>query len=173
MSGLGWRQRSVRRGCLAALLAASGSAYADDDQVRWRVSDQGDSALLVIADSDATDHFGSPVLDCRKGSGVATAEGDAADDLRSTMAAIILHDEEPAISMVPDDPSVQIVDIVYNGMTGWRYRFQLSVTGPGFEQLARTGVFQFKVGDSLVRSEFKVALGNVRRFQDLCKRPST
>jgi hypothetical protein len=100
-------------------------------------------------------------------------EGDASDNLRSTMAAIILHDEEPGISMIPDDPSVHTVDIVYNGMTGWRYRFQLSVTGPGFEQLARAGVFQFKVGDSLVRSEFKAALENVRRFQDLCKRPST
>lgn len=85
---------------------------------------------------------------------------------------MILHDQDPTIAMVPDDSSAMGLE-AFTGMAGWRYRFQLSVTGPAFEQLERTGIFQFKLGDSSVRSEFKVGLENVRKFQDLCKRPST
>ncbi len=154
--------------CFALAAVPASSAEGD---VQWRVSDQGDSALLVIADSEATDHFGSPLFDCRKGAGIATAEGDTTEDLRTTIAARILHDEEPAIDLMPGDTSAQSLDAVYSNLTGWRYRFLLSVSGPAFEQLARTGAFEFKLGDTVVRSEFKVGLENVRKFQDLCKRP--
>ena len=59
------------------------------------------------------------------------------------------------------------------GMAGWRYRFQLSVAGPAFEQFVRAGGFHFRIGDSLVGSDFKVGLDNVRKFQEFCKRPSS
>lgn len=155
----------------ACVVLGSAAVHAAEGDVQWRVSDQDDTALLVIADSDATDNFGSPLFHCKKGSGIAVAEGDTSDDLRTTIAAMILHDEEPTIAMVPDDSSAIGVE-AFTGMTGWRYRFQLSVTGPAFEQLERTGIFQFKLGDSSVRNEFKVGLENVRKFQDLCKQPS-
>jgi hypothetical protein len=148
------------------------AAHAAEGDVQWRVSDQDDSALLVTADSEATDNFGSLLFHCRKGSGIAIAEGDMSDDLRTTIAAMILHDEEPAVTMVPDDPSAVGVE-AFTGTAGWNYRFRLAVTGPAFQQFERTGSFRFKLGDSSVSSEFKVGLENVRKFQDLCKRPST
>jgi hypothetical protein len=158
-------------GSCLALASISSVVAADEGEVRWRVSDTADSALLVIADSDATDNLGSPLFECKKGSGTATVEGDASEDLRSTMAELILHDQEPGVHLTPDEPSAQILDLAYS-FSGWRYRFQLSVTGPAFEQLKRTGLFQFKVADAIVREEFKVGLENVAKFQDICKQPS-
>jgi hypothetical protein len=158
---------------LAACVAlGSANAHSADGDVQWRASDQGDGALLVTADSEATDNFGPLLFHCKKGSGNATAEGDMSEDLRSTIAAMILHDEEPNITLVPEDSSA-LGGEFFTGMTGWRYRFHLSVTGPAFDQFERTGSFRFKLGNSSVSSDFKVGLENVRKFQELCKRPST
>jgi len=90
------------------------------------------------------------------------------DDLRRTVAELILRDRELALNLMPEDPSAQ-VEAFFSGMTGWRYRIQLSVTGPAFEQLKRTGAFQFKIDETFVRDEFKVGLENVSKFQELCK----
>jgi hypothetical protein len=138
-------------GSCFALASVSSVVAADEGEVRWRVSDTANSALLVIADSDATDNFGSQLFECKKGSGTATAEGDASEDLRSAMAELILHDHEPGVHLTPDEPSAQTLDLAYNSFSGWRYRFELPVTGPAFEQLKRTGLFQFKVADAVVR----------------------
>jgi hypothetical protein len=154
----------------ALLLLASGWAHSAEGEVRWRVSDQEDMALLVIADSDATDNFGSPLFQCKKASGIATAEGDMSGDLRRTVAELMLQDREPAVNVMPDDTSAGSVE-VFTGMTGWRYRIRLSVTGTAFEQLKRTGAFQFKIDETFVRDEFKVGLESVAKFQELCGRP--
>jgi hypothetical protein len=156
---------------IAVSVALGPNARAAEGDVQWRVSEQDDSALLVTADSEATDNFGPLLFHCKKGSGNATAEGDMSDDLRTTVATMILHDEEPAVTMVPDDDLSTLGVEFFTGMTGWRYRFQLAVTGPAFEQFERTGSFRFKLGDSSVSSDFKIGLENVRKFQDLCKRP--
>jgi hypothetical protein len=157
---------------VACALLAFGSAHAGEGELRWRVFDQDDSALLAIADSEATDNFDSPLFQCRKTSGIAIAEGNTSEELRSTIAALILHDRVPAPSLVPDDSSAQVVEVFYSEMTGWRYRFPLSVTGPAFEQLKRTGAFQFKLNDTVVRNEFKVGLDSIAKFQEFCKPPS-
>jgi len=156
----------------AAVVLGSADARSTEGDVQWRVSDQGDRAFLVTADGEATDNFGPLLFHCKKGSGNATAEGDMSEDLRTTIAATILHDKEPAIAMVPEDSSAFGIEF-FTGMTGWRYRFQLAVTGPAFEQFQRTGGFRFRVSDSAVSSDFKVGLENVRKFQELCRRPST
>jgi hypothetical protein len=163
--------------CVGGVLAASvafGSTdvHSDEGVVQWRVSDQGDSALLVTADSEATDNFGPLQFHCKKGSGNVTAEGDLSQDMRSAIAAMILHDVEPNIVMTPEDSSA-LGGEFFTGMTGWRYRFQLSVTGSAFAQFERTGMFRFKLGDSSFNSDFKVGLENVRKFQEFCKRPAT
>ena len=163
-----WVRRSLHWIFGALLVLPSGSVHSEDDEVRWRAFDQGDTALLVIADSEATDNFGSPLFQCKKASGIATAEGDMNDDLRRTVAELILRDRELALNLMPEDPSAQ-VEAFFSGMTGWRYRIQLSVTGPAFEQLKRTGAFQFKIDETFVRDEFKVGLENVSKFQELCK----
>jgi hypothetical protein len=156
---------------VSVALGSAGACCAEGD-VQWRFSDQGDSALLVTADSEATDNFGQLLFHCKKGSGNVTAEGDMSEGLRRTVAAMILQDEEPNIVMTPEDSSA-LGGEFFTGMTGWRYRFQLSVTGPAFEQFERTGGFRFKLGDESVNSDFKVGLENVRKFQQFCKRPAT
>jgi hypothetical protein len=156
----------------ASVALGMADACSAEGDVQWRVSDQGDSVLLVTADSEATDNFGPLLFHCRKGSGNTTAEGDMSEDLRSTIAAMLLRDSEPNIVMEPEDSSA-LGGEFFTGMTGWRYRFQLSVTGPAFEQFERTGMFRFKLGDSSVSSNFKVGLENVRKFQEFCKRSAT
>jgi len=161
-------------GVAVAVSIAFGSmnAQSAEGDVQWRFSDHDDSALLATSDSEATDNFGPLLFQCRKGSGNATAEGDMSEHLRRTVAAMMLRDKEPNIAMVPEDSSAFSVEF-FTGMTGWRYRLQLSVTGPAFEQFERTGSFRFKLGDSSVSSDFKVGLESVRKFQEFCRRPAT
>jgi hypothetical protein len=156
----------------ASVALGAASACSAESDVQWRVSDQDDSALLVTSDQEATDNFGPLLFHCRKGSGNATAEGDMSEDLRNSIAALMLHDGEPNIVMTPEDSSAFGGEF-FTGMTGWRYRFQLSVTGAAFEQFAHTGRFDFKLGDTSVTSNFKVGLENVRKFQQLCKHSAT
>jgi hypothetical protein len=161
--------------CVLAACAVlwSGAAYRAEGELRWRVFDQDQTVLLVIADSDATDNFGLPLFEGEKAAGTATAEGDTNDDLRSTIAALMLHDEDAAISLTPGDASAQNARFFFSYLTGWRYRFELSVPGAAFEQLKRAGTFQLKAGGTSVQKEFKVGLESVARFQELCKSPST
>ncbi|MCS3729145.1 hypothetical protein [Bradyrhizobium betae] len=169
-----WLRMSICIGAVAvvASVALGSSARAAEGDVQWRVSDQDHSALLVTADSEATDNLGPLLFHCKKGSGRATAEGDMSEDARSAIAATMLHDEEPNLVVTPEDASAFGPEF-FTGMNGWRYRFQLSVTGPAFEQFERTGGFRFKLGDSSVSSDFKLGLENIRKFQELCKRPAT
>jgi hypothetical protein len=156
---------------LASVALGSVNGMSAESDVQWRISGEGDEALLATSDSEGTDNFGPLMFHCKKGSGLATAEGDMSNDMRATIAAMILHDDDPSITMVPDDSSAFGVE-AFTGMTGWHYRFRLSVTGPAFEQFVRAGIFHFKIGDNLVSSDFKVGLENVRKFQDFCKAPS-
>jgi hypothetical protein len=163
----------IRAGRLALAAVAFGQAtHAAEGDVQWRVFDQDDNALLVTADSEATDNLGPLLFHCKKGSGSVTAEGDMSEDLRNTVAALMLYDEEPSIVMAPEDSSAFGGEF-FTGMNGWRYRFQLSVTGPAFVQFVRTGSFRFKLGDSSVSRNFKVGLENAEKFQELCKPPAT
>ena len=153
------------------MLVTASHAEAGDDEVRWRVIEDGDNALLVIAADDATDNIGSPSFECKKALGYATARGDVNDGVRRAMGSIILNDEEPGIAMVPEDNTVSTVDVDFSYVSGWRYRFVLSVTGPAFDELKRTGTFEFKVADAVLKSKFDVGLKNVARFQELCRLP--
>jgi hypothetical protein len=157
---------------VASVALCSVNGMSAEGDVQWRMSGEGDEALLATSESEGTDNFGPLMFRCKKGSGNAVAEGDMSEDLRRTVAAIILRDEEPNITMVPEDSSAFGGEF-FTGMNGWRYRLQLSVTGPAFQQFERTGNFRFKLGDSSVASDFKVGLENVRKFQEFCKRPST
>ncbi|UFZ01532.1 hypothetical protein LQG66_19600 [Bradyrhizobium ontarionense] len=153
------------------MLFTATHAEAAEDEVRWRVIEDADSALLVIAADDATDNIGSPSFECKKALGYATASGDTNDSVRRAIGSIILNDKEPGITMVPEDNTVSTVDVDFSYVSGWRYRFVLSVTGPAFEELKRTGTFEFKVGDAALKSKFDVGLKNVARFQELCRLP--
>jgi hypothetical protein len=160
--------------CVLAACAVlwSGAAYPAEGELRWRGFDQ-DRMLPVMADSDATDNFGSALFEDKKASSTATAEGDTSDDLRSTIAALMLHDGDAAISLTPGDASAQNARFFCGYLTSWRYRFELSVLGAASDELKRAGTFHFKLGGTSVQKEFKVGLESVARFQELCKRLST
>jgi hypothetical protein len=112
--------------CVLAACAVrwSGAAYPAEGELHWRVFDQ-DSMLHVIADSDATDNFGSPLFEGKKASGTATVEGDTSDDLRCTIVELMLHDEDAAIRLTPGNAGAQNARFVSSYSTGWRYRFEL------------------------------------------------
>jgi hypothetical protein len=149
------------------------SASAKEGEVRWRVFDQLDQALLVIADTDeATDSFGSPMFSCTKKSGNVNVEGEAKENLRVAMANLIRANETPWIQVMPDTASrAATVDLVFSEIDGWRYKFGLSAGHKSFERFKRDGVIEFKLGKATVHEEFKAGLENIVKFFDLCERP--
>jgi hypothetical protein len=163
-------------GCLLAAFAilASGSADANEDELRWRALDQGDDALLVISNGqEGTDYFGLPLLSCKKNAGAMEVEGEAKENLRFAMADLVRADGIPLIQVMPEATSAgdTTLDLHINMLDGWRYKFQLSANHKAFESFKETGVIEFKLGDVTVHEEFKVGLESVAKFFDLCKRP--
>jgi hypothetical protein len=90
---------------VASAVPTIATAEATED-VRWRAFDQGDGALLAISDGDeATDHFGLPLLSCKKGIGVVEIQGEAKERLRIAMANLIRGDKTPLVWVLPDAKS--------------------------------------------------------------------
>jgi hypothetical protein len=152
---------------------ASVSAYANEGEDRWRLSEQQDTALLAITNTDeATDAFGSPLFRCKKGSGYIEAEGETNADIRAAMAAMISSDKYPLIQLFPAaKENVSLLSLSYSEADeGWRFHFLLEAVGPTFEEFKRTGQLAFKAGTKVIRAEFKAGIENAARFQDICKR---
>ena len=166
-------QTSLQRILAALFLLASGSAYSEEGEVRWRVFDQEGEALLVITDTDeATDHFGLPMFSCKHKSGNVNVEGEAKENLRVAMASLIRTDQTPWIQVIPDaNPETTTLNLYFSFIDGWRYKFDFSDDHKSFERFKRDGVLEFKLGETTVHEEFKVGLENVTKFLDLCKRP--
>jgi hypothetical protein len=162
------------RTLIALTAAVSGTARAQDSEIRWRVFDQGDTALLAIADTDeATDNFGLPVLSCKSKLGSVEIEGEAKENLRFAMADLIRADETPWIQVLPDTaPETTTIDVFFSFIDGWRYKFNITDDHKSFDRFKRDGVLDFKLGKAMVHEEFKVGLVNVTKFLDLCKRPA-
>lgn len=150
------------------------SAYANEGEDRWRFSENEGKAMLVIADTDeGTDAFGSPFFRCEKGSGRVEIEGSAKEALRRTIGNFITVDNYPDVQLLPIGSGYSdLLTISYSDMHGWRYRFAMSAVETPFEQFKRTGVLEFKLGETLVHEEFKVGLDAIAKFQASCKRPS-
>ena len=160
--------------CVLAALAVVTMATAEaTEDVRWRAFDQGDSALLAISDGDeATDHFGLPLLSCKKGIGVVEVEGEAKEHLRVAMANLIRGDETPLVRVLPDahsEANMNTINLLFTFVDGWRYKLDLTTDHGAFARLRREGVLDFAVGTASVHEEFKVGLENVGKFLDLCK----
>ena len=90
------------------------------------------------------------------------------------MADLIRSGGYPSITVLPGaGPHDSVVlDLLYSEMGGdWDYKFDLQANVPAVEEFRRTGRLEFKLGPTLVREEFKIGVGNIGRFVDLCKRP--
>ena len=157
------------------LFALSSDIWASNEsQQRWRVFDQGDHALLVIADSDdGGDDLGSQYFRCRKASGTIVVEGNATESLRKAIADLIRTDQYPrARIIVPSSEETVLLQPSFSEVNGWQYSFDLAADGKAFERFRRTGALEFRVGKASDRGEFKVGLENIAKFQDICNRPS-
>jgi hypothetical protein len=152
---------------------ATGSAHSAEGEVRWRMLDQGDDALLVISNGQEGDHFGLPLLSCKKNTGAVEVEGEAKENLRFAMADLIRSDGIPMIHVTPEATPAgdTTLNLYVNMLDGWRYKFQLSVDHKAFERFKENGVIEFKLGEVTVHEELKVGLDSVGNFFDLCKRP--
>jgi len=163
----------MRCGVLAGFALLSIAAVDAAEDVKWRAFDQGDGALLAISDGDeATDHFGLPLLSCKKGIGVVGIEGDAKERLRIAMANMIRGDKTPLVRILPDaksETNLKTIDLFFTFVDGWRYKLDLTIDHGALARLRREGVLDFAVGAASVHEEFKVGLENVDRFLDLCK----
>jgi hypothetical protein len=157
---------------VACALLTIATAEATED-VRWRAFDQADGALLAISDGDeATDHFGLPLLSCKKGTDGARIEGEAKERLRIAMANLIRGDKTPLVWVLPDaksEANMKTIDLFFTFVDGWRYKLDLTVDHGALVRLRREGVLDFTVGAASVHEEFKVGLESVDRFLDLCK----
>jgi hypothetical protein len=155
-----------------SLALATGASNAKEDEWRWRVLDQEDEALLVISDTHGGDHFGLPLLSCKKNTGAVEVEGEARENLRFAMADLIRADGVPWIQAMPEAASVgdTTLDLHVNMLDGWRYKFLLSADHRAFERFKRSGVIEFKLGAVVVHEEFKVGLESAGKFFDLCKK---
>jgi hypothetical protein len=151
------------------------SAYANEGEERWRMFATDDKeATLVIADTDlGTDAIGSPRFSCGFSSGKIDVRGVAREAHRNAIADLIRSDQYPHIELRPAGPdNVAFLDLSYSDMSGWEYGFDLSAAGPPFEQFKRTGMLDFKIGETWLHEEFKIGLDAVAKFQAFCKRPS-
>jgi hypothetical protein len=179
---LGWSgdfARPVRKtsACILASMffLTCVSAYAQEGEERWRMFETDNKeASLVIADTDlGTDAIGSPRFWCVSGSAEIDVRGVAGEAHRNAIADLIRSDQYPRVDFKPADPdNLTLLKLAYSEMTGWEYRFDLSAAGPPFEQFKRTGMLDFKVGETWLHEEFKVGLDAVAKFQAFCKRPS-
>jgi hypothetical protein len=169
-TGTGEPMRRLLGTCF--VLGSVSAAVAADDRVRWRLYDNSDGVLLAIADADeGTDSFGAPLFHCRKATGQIVMEGEAKEAWRHAVADLIRADEPPHVQLLPSQPdNFAELNVFYSDMDAWRYRLDLPAENPLFDQLKRTGTFDFKLKQALVHEEFKMSLENVARFQEICKR---
>jgi hypothetical protein len=157
------------------LALAACASDAKEDEWRWRVLDQEDEALLVISDANGGDHFGLPLLSCKKNTGAVEVEGEARENLRFAMADLLRADGVPWIRAMPESASVgeagdTTLDLHINMLDGWRYKFLLSADHRAFERFRRSGEIEFKLGAVAVHEEFKAGLESAGKFFDLCKK---
>ena len=172
--GEGGASGSFRLSLGACLLFASISAVlaSNEGQQRWPVFDQGDYAILTIADSDeGGDDLGSQYFRCRKASGTINVEGNATESLRNAIVDLILTDQYPHVGIVaPNSNETALLQPSFSEVNGWQYSFDLPADGKTFERFKRTGALEFKVGKASNRGEFKAGL-EIAKFQNICKRP--
>jgi hypothetical protein len=151
----------------------SAAVAAGDAEERWRnFEGDNEASLLITTTEGATDDYGSPHFQCRRGSGVIQVGGDAKQDLRIAMAQVIRIDEYPMVHVFPiDSGDTSLLNLSYSEVRGWQYSFDLQAAGAAFDEFKRTGQLTYKLGTTVVTEEFKTGLESAAKFQDICKRP--
>jgi hypothetical protein len=162
-----------RRCSLAAFsLLAVSSARSAADERRWRIFEQTDGALLAPSSSDdATDDIGSPSFRCQSHSGTVVVEGTATQGLRNAVADLIRSNGYPQVALMAGSSSAPaLLAVSYSEASGvWEYSFSLEVIEPAFDAFKRSGRLTSKVGNAVVREEFKAGLDRVPKFEAICK----
>lgn len=141
------------------------------EEWRWRFSEDGGQAYLVFAASDETDDIGAMFI-CKLGSGNANVTALMDERLRNAMAEAIRTGSGPYGRLVPgtqDHDSIFIQLSFSEKDEAWQFSFDVNVGSTGFEEFKRTGVFQFKLDESMQRIEHKAGLENIAKLQEACR----
>ncbi len=157
---------------LMALAAFPGTSVAADER-RWRIFEQDGGALLAPSHSDdATDDIGSPSFRCQTKSGTVVVAGEASQELRNAVANLLRSNDYPQVELVPPSSlAPALLNVSYSEMNSvWEYGFSLEAKEPAFDTFKLTGRLTFKVGNTVIREEFKTGLENVAKFQSICAR---
>jgi len=88
---------------------------------------------------------------------------------REAFAELIRSNGYRRIDLVPPDQDWSMVEISHLDMGGWHYKFSIPANAQAFSDFAKTGAFQFKVGEFVIRTEFTVGLENIGKFQRACR----
>lgn len=167
------QRRYVCSGALILCLLAGPTAVAQttEGELRWRFFEREDNQVsLSYADSDATDNI-AIMFTCKRGFGRAVVTADMSERLRHALADTMRADKSPYGQLVPGtrDDGLILIQASMSEMYGWQFSFDFHVDSMGFEQFKRTGIFQFKFGEILVRDELKSGLEDVAKFQHACR----
>lgn len=146
--------------------------HADEREERWRFFEQADEALLTASHTDeASDDMGAFFFRCKKASGMVEIQGTAKQDLRAVMADFIRTGGYPQVELFPTGSGGDaLLNLSYSEMSGdWDYSFTFPADGSTFDEFKRTGQLTFKLGNVVVREEFKKGLESAVKFQGVCK----
>jgi hypothetical protein len=163
-------------GLLALVVAlAPALAEAEDKQVRWRFNAYDGQGYLTSTDTDEpTDDIGLLLLRCREKSGDVEVTGVPGAEIRGALGATIVANKSPLIEFVLKAPGqTSLLRFDYSELhEAWLYNFNLSSKEEPFETFKRTGILEFKLGNSRDRRELQAGLDAIAKFQAFCQPPT-
>jgi hypothetical protein len=148
------------------------SAGAAEGEWRWRLFVDQDRARLVLADTElGTDSYASPQFTCKPASGIIQVEGEMDEKIRQAVADLIRSDTYPLVKFLPNAGGLILPS--YSELNGsWTYTIELPADTQALDGFKRTGVFEFKIGTTLISAPpAKAGLENFDRFQNICRKP--
>jgi hypothetical protein len=168
--------RSALFACFGlAIISGCAISIADgkEGEWRWRLFEmENEKVVLTYHDSNHLTDSVTTQFECRRSSGRADLVGVANESLLHALGDTVRNGSYPRGDLVPEsNDGAILIQPRFSEMYGWEYLFDFSVKAVGFEQFKRTGIFQFKMGSTVVAwKELKEGLENVAKFQEACSR---
>jgi hypothetical protein len=155
----------------ASMLVCGLAESALATELRWRIHESGDQLMLITTESDGgTDDFGPWHFSCTRASGLIRVVSLLNDNERIAVAEVIRAGKYPTIELSGDTDKSALSEVQHSDVDGWQIAFHVPATGRAFDRFAEQGVFEFKIGQANVRTDFKVGLDQVAKFQTACRK---
>ncbi len=146
-------------------------ARAQENIDHWKFNPFENRANLDIVNTDEpTDNIGFPRFSCDRASGTILVETEMDLQARSELATLIRGDWPPRIQLIPADskylslPQPDFSD-------GWHLKFEISAGAQAFADFKKTGIFRFKLGKMVVKTDLKAGIEDIGKFHDFCRAP--